>query len=486
MKDVGLWALAALVFAGAIPPLVGCYQFALAGVHRFRRRAAADAYWPRVALVIPAWNEGLVIGRTLDQLAALEYPAGRLRIYVVDDASTDETPEIVAGKARQYPGLIHPLRREKGGEGKAQTINHGLRTIVAEGWYEAVLIIDADVILTPSSLRRMTSHLADPTVGAVTAYIKEGSRPATYLNRFVAFEYVTAQAAARRAQNVLGAQACLAGGSQLVRRESLEEIGGEIDTTTLAEDTVTTFKIQLAGKRVIFEPNAIVWAEEPRKLDALWKQRLRWGRGNVQVTLRFRDVWFRRLSVGRLGGLSFAGIWFTVTLMPIFMVAAATGLVSLFLLDREFSNDVFRGLWAVNVFTYLFITLSSFSVDPQTARQCWREGLLFPGLISLSIIVWAAYPPILSGLGVDESNAGLTVFLLFIYSWLALSMVAANLVRRLELSGRLPRLVPPLLYLVGYGPLLTAMTAAAYLKEIQGAEMKWDKTEKTGQVGDLT
>ncbi len=258
------------------------------------------------------------------------------------------------------------------------------------------------MILTPPALRRMTRHLADESVGAVTAYIKEGSRPASYLNRFVAFEYITAQAAARRAQNVLGAQACLAGGSQLVRRESLEAIGGEIDTTTLAEDTVTTFKIQLDGKRVIFEPGAIVWAEEPRKLEALWKQRMRWGRGNVQVTLRFRDVWFQRWNAGRLGGISFASIWFTVTLMPIFMVCASTGLVALFLIDREFSNDVFRVLWAINVFTYLFITLSSFSVDPKTARGAWREGLLFPGAISLSIIVWAAYPPILSGTGLER------------------------------------------------------------------------------------
>ncbi len=482
-----MWVLAGLVFAGAIPPIVGCYQFGLAALHRLRR-ADDDvlAYWPRVALIIPAWNEGLVIGRTLDRLARLEYPPGLLRIYVVDDASTDETPEILAAKEREYPGLVFHLRRESGGEGKAHTINHGLRRIIADGWYEAVLIIDADVILTPPALRRMTRHLADPNVGAVTAYIKEGSRPAHFLNRFVAFEYITAQAAARRAQNVLGAQACLAGGSQLVRRESLEAIGGAIDTGTLAEDTVTTFKIQLDGRRVIFEPGAVVWAEEPRTLEGLWKQRLRWGRGNVQVTLRFRDVWFRRWRAGRLGGLSFAGIWFTVTLMPIFMIAASTGLVSLFLIDREFSNEVFRVLWAINVFTYLFITFSSFSVDPRTARQAWREGLLFPGAISLSIIVWAAYPPILESTGLNESNTGLTIFLLFIYSWLALSMLAAWGVRRLELSGHLSRLVPPLLYVVGYGPLLTAMTAAAYIKEIQGAEMKWDKTEKTGQVGELT
>ncbi len=48
-------------------------------------------------------------------------------------------------------------------------------------------------------------HFADPEVGAVTAYIKEGSRPANYMNRFIAYEYVNAQAGARRAQNVLGA-----------------------------------------------------------------------------------------------------------------------------------------------------------------------------------------------------------------------------------------------------------------------------------------
>ena len=83
---------------------------------------------------------------------------------------------------------------------------------------------------------------------------------------------------------MLGAQACLAGGAQLLRRESLEAIGGEIDTSSLAEDTFTTFNVQLAGQRVVFEPHAIVWAEEPRDIGGLWKQRLRWGRGNVQVT----------------------------------------------------------------------------------------------------------------------------------------------------------------------------------------------------------
>ena len=481
------WFLIVLVLAGTLPPAIGCYQFALAGLHAFRRgrEAMGAVLYPRVAVVVPAWNEGAVIERTIDRLLALDYPRDRLRVYVVDDASTDETPERVQGKAAEYPGSVFHLRREDGGQGKAHTINHGLRTIEGEGWFEAVLVIDADVLFTRDSLRRMTRHLSLPDVGAVTAYIKEGSRPRDYINRFVAFEYVTAQAAARRAQNVLGALACLAGGAQLIRRQSLEAIGGQIDTATLAEDTVTTLNVELAGWRVVFEPYAIVWAEEPADLGGLWKQRLRWGRGNVQVTSLYRWIWFRRWEWGRLGGIGFGLIWFTVTLMPVFMVCSSIGLISLFLLDSSLSVEVFRVLWAVNLISYLFVTLSSFSIDPETARGSWREGLAFPGLVSLTIILYAAYPPLFEGIGLEPHSVLWVVLTLFVYTWLSASMLAAYLVKRLEDSSHASWLVAPLLYVVGYGPLLCAMTAAAYWKEARGAEMRWEKTEKSGKVGDL-
>jgi cellulose synthase/poly-beta-1,6-N-acetylglucosamine synthase-like glycosyltransferase len=479
------WFLAALVFAGALPPATGCYQFVLAGLHRFRRgRRTIAPLHPKVAVVIPAWNEVAVLGRTLDHLLALEYPEDRLRVYVVDDASDDGTPELVRERAAQDSRVVH-LRRENGGEGKAHTINHGLRQLYEEGWFEAVLIIDADVLLTPSALRLMTRHLADPEVGAVTAYIKEGSNPGNTVTRFVAFEYITAQAAARRAQNVLGVQACLAGGSQLIRRAALDDVGGEIDTSTLAEDTVTTFKVQLAGHRVVFEPFAIVWAEEPGTIDGLWKQRLRWGRGNVQVTRRFRKVWFRRWRGGRLGGVSFGLIWFSVTLMPVFMVLSSVGLITLLFIDRDFSVETFQTFWAVNLGTYLFITLSSFSIDPRAARRSLLQGLAFPGLVSLLVIAYATYPPLLDGLNIEEDSTVWWITILAVYSWLSASMLAAEVVHRLSRNPRLWWLTSPLLYLVGFGPLLCAITAAAYGKELRGAEMRWDKTEKTGKVEEL-
>src|SRR5690606_31768992 len=144
----------------------------------------AGAYLPNVAVVVPAWNEGLVIGASIDRLMSLDYPQDRLRVYVVDDASTDDTPDVVRAKASQYPGQVFHLRREVGGEGKAHTLNFGIARILQDEWMQALLIMDADVIYLPDSLRKLTRHLADPEVGAVTAYVAEGSSKPNYLTRF--------------------------------------------------------------------------------------------------------------------------------------------------------------------------------------------------------------------------------------------------------------------------------------------------------------
>ncbi len=494
MRSVIEGVLVGMVLVGATVLVVGCYQFALAGLNALRRPyRRAGPFFPRVAVVIPAWNEAAVVARTLDRLMDMAYPADRLRAYVVDDASTDETPAVLEAKVAEHPGRIVHLRRDRGGEGKSHTINHGLLRIIDEGWYEAVLIIDADVLFTRTALRRMTRHLADPGIGAVTSYIKEGSDPPNYLNRFVAFEYVTAQAAARRAQNVLGAQACLAGGAQLIRREALEAVGGQIDSTTLAEDTVTTFRIQLAQYRVVFEGNAVVWAEEPGSISALWRQRVRWARGNVQVTRRYSWVWLRRWVAGALGGLSFSAIWFSVTLMPLFLISASTGLITLLIIDRHLAVTAFVWLWGLTAFTYLFVTLSSLAVDRQVARRAWFEGVMFPGAISLALIAYGLGAPVVANLtGTDFRQWGLfkatpatDVLLIFADLWLTLSMLAAYLLKRLESWGRLRALVGPLLYVVGYGPLLCAITFNAYVAELRHREQVWEKTEKSGRVGEF-
>ncbi len=114
------WALVCLVLIGAVPLVVATYQFLLVGVHFLRLHyRRCGPYYPRTVILIPAWNEALVIETSVDRLMQLNYPAGRLRVYVIDDASTDETPELLRGQgtAVSGPGVPPAPRGRRAGQG---------------------------------------------------------------------------------------------------------------------------------------------------------------------------------------------------------------------------------------------------------------------------------------------------------------------------------------------------------------------------------
>lgn len=471
--------LVVFVMLGVVPPLVGAWQYLLIGLHGRRSHLRSTAaVLPRTAVLIPAWNEEAVIGASVERLLAMDYPADRLRVYVVDDASTDGTAKAVRACARRHRGAVVHVLNKSGGKGKAHALNRGLEVILADDWAEAVLITDADVQFEALTLRRMTRHLADPSVGAVTAYIREGSRPAGYLNRFIGYEYVTAQAAVRRSQNVLGAMGCLAGGAQLHTRANLAALGGRIDTSTLAEDTVTTFETQLAGRRSVFEPAAITWAEEPDGLPALWRQRMRWARGNLQVTRRYARIFFRPGVGGRLGGLTFGLGWFCVLLQPALMIAVTGALVALRLTDPPGAWESLRLIWSVTALCYVFTTAFTLLIDPETARRSWRQGILFPGIVSLGIIVYALAPGLVQPwLPVSADVVGW-----FLTFWLAGCMAVAWLAIAVERRRGGMLLSKVLLYLAGYGAFLCLVTLGSYVAELRGTERRWDKTEKSGRA----
>lgn len=487
------WIATAIVLLAVLPLIVAAIQTLAVTFHsRYYLRDAIE-YEPRVAVLIPAWNEAPVIPATIGRMLDLDYPPDRLRVYIIDDASTDATPEVMAKMIELHGSRVIHIRRENGGQGKAHTLNAGLEQVLADDWAQAILITDADVLFTPQSVAKMARHFADPKVGAVTAYVKEGSQPARYVNRFIAYEYSTAQAVARRAMNMLGAQACLAGGAQLHRRENLEAIGGRIDTTTLAEDTITTFETQLQGRKVVFEPNAHVYAEEPEGVRALWGQRLRWGRGNFQVTSKYRWLWFRRDRHPKLGSLRFGISWFVVLLQPFLLIASSISLIFLYFSDAQVQFAVFRLLWIINGIVYVIVILGAWAVDPKTLRRTWVEALLFPGVVSAALVIYSVFPLAVGALGVwlgeligispEVADFLGVTFTLFVYSWLGLSMAVAYAGKAIEkIPGVGKYLAMVLIFIGGYGSLLCAVTLAAVVAEVSGRKQVWVKTEKTGKV----
>ena len=480
--------------AATIPLLVAAYQVVLVLVHKHvylrhlrGRDNLEEATNLNVTILIPAWNEADVLHASVQRLCNLAYPQDKLRVCVVDDASTDHTSDIMSELIDTYGERVSCVRREHGGQGKAHTLNAGLDVILNDNWTAAVLITDADVLFTDNSITKMVRHFADPTVGAVTAYIKEGSQPGTWMTNSIQYEYASAQACARRGYNVIGTHACLAGGAQLHTVTNLRDLGGHIDTTTLAEDTVTTFNTQLAGRRVIFEPNALVYAEEPNSIRSLWGQRLRWARGNLQVTGKYLTVLANPLR-SRLGNPAFTVTWFAVLAQPFLMIAATCALLYLSIVTGTTASALFRYLWTTAFVVYLMVLAGVCAVDTATFKRTWKQGVAYPGAINLALMAIAIHPSFAARIADTSHTGGAHAgtgmwFTWFAYTWLAVSMAVAWLAKVVETpTGIRHWLSRVLLFLAGYGPLLCAVGIAAAAKQARRADNSWTKTEKTGRV----
>ncbi|HVC46151.1 MAG TPA: glycosyltransferase, partial [Terracidiphilus sp.] len=170
--------------------LVGLFAI----IDRLRRphRQASPGFQPRIAVLIPAYNEETVIVRTIRSVLNSDYP--NLHIIVVDDGSTDDTFEVSrrAYSAEISAGRVQVLTKQNGG--KAAALNFALER-THEEFYVG---IDADTVIATDAISKLIPHFEDPTVGAVAGNAKVGNRVNLW-TRWQALEYITSQNFERRA-----------------------------------------------------------------------------------------------------------------------------------------------------------------------------------------------------------------------------------------------------------------------------------------------
>src|SRR5207244_2060226 len=120
---------------------------------------------PKVTVQLPLYNEMYVAERLLDAVTALDYPADKLEVQVLDD-STDETMGIVARKVallRAEGFDVHHIRRENRVGFKAGALENGLHQATGE----FIAIFDADFVPQPDMLRKTIDYFSDPGVGMI-------------------------------------------------------------------------------------------------------------------------------------------------------------------------------------------------------------------------------------------------------------------------------------------------------------------------------
>ena len=289
-------------FAFFYPIVMACFWI-VGGVYyylrRERKRPRPDAPPPMVhapfaSVLVPCFNEEDHIVDTITALSAQIYPD--FEIIAVDDGSSDRTPELLDALVADHPRLrvVHLSQNQ----GKANALRIG--TLAARSDY--LVCVDSDAMLDPHAVRWMVGHLIDgPRVGAVTGNPRIRNRT-TLMGRMQIGEFSAIIGLIKRAQRTYGRLFTISGVICAFRRTALHDVGYWSDRM-VTEDIDISWRLQLAGWDIRYEPNALCWILMPETIRGLWAQRLRWASGGVEVLLSHgRDVlaWKKRRMWGVL------------------------------------------------------------------------------------------------------------------------------------------------------------------------------------------
>jgi|TARA_B100000745_G_C20151015_1_gene394630 cellulose synthase/poly-beta-1,6-N-acetylglucosamine synthase-like glycosyltransferase len=272
----------------------GIHRLVIVALYQFGRSSAPRELntmkeWPRVTVQLPLFNELYVAERLLEAAAAIDYPAERLDIQVLDD-STDRTYEIVARKVaelrRRGVAIVHLHRTDRQGF-KAGALAAGLGSALGE----FICVFDADFLPPRDLLKRSLPHFGAPEVGMVQARWTHLNRDYSLLSRAQALQLDAHFVIEHAARNRSGRFFNFNGTAGIWRRETIED-AGNWQHDTLTEDLDLSYRAQVRGWRFIYLNHVEAPAELPVQISGLRSQRHRWTKGAVQTARKMLGrVW---------------------------------------------------------------------------------------------------------------------------------------------------------------------------------------------------
>jgi cellulose synthase/poly-beta-1,6-N-acetylglucosamine synthase-like glycosyltransferase/peptidoglycan/xylan/chitin deacetylase (PgdA/CDA1 family) len=264
--------------------------FAVIDRLRKRKNFAGPDYAPRVAVLIPAYNEEKVVVRTIRSVMMSNYK--NIRVIVIDDGSTDNTYRAAmdAYPADIASGRLTVLTKPNGG--KADALNFAVDRITEDVY----IGIDADGVIAHDAITNLVCHFANPRIGAVAGNAKVGNRVNLW-TRWQALEYITSQNFERRALDLFDVVMVVPGAIGAWRTQAVKD-GGGYHTNTVAEDADLTMNLLEQGYEVIYEDRALAFTEAPVDMDGLMRQRFRWSFGILQAIFKHRGAIARRRAMG--------------------------------------------------------------------------------------------------------------------------------------------------------------------------------------------
>ena len=238
-----------------------------------------EGFKPFVSIMIPAHNEESVITNTVENALKLDYP--NFEIIVIDDRSSDNTPNVINSLASKYENVIAMIREASAFPGKSAVLNDALK--IAKG--DAILVLDADATIEPDFLSKLVPRLEPADVGAVQARKIIRNKDVNFLTRCQNNEYTMDTQLQVGRDSVKGAVE-LRGNGELIKRTALEDIGGW-NNYTITDDLDMSTRLHIKGWDVRFCEDTCVYEEGITYLLPLFRQRRRWLEGTIRRYLEY-------------------------------------------------------------------------------------------------------------------------------------------------------------------------------------------------------
>jgi cellulose synthase/poly-beta-1,6-N-acetylglucosamine synthase-like glycosyltransferase len=274
-------------------------------------------------VLVTARNEEAVIGRTVENILALDYPADLLRVIVVADDCNDATAANAAAAGAEVLVKTEPARDK--GKAVRWALEHP--SIKDDPAWQAMIIFDADS-RPDADFLRVVEGAFNSGYRAIQARGESGGGLTAWTSRAYAFNTTQRNRAWHLARERAGFSAALTGAGVCLRRSLLDEVPWQ--TNTLTEDLEYAAKITMHGVNAHFLYDAIVRIQQPRRLGASVGQRLRWARGQLRTTLRFGPrLLLEAFTKGRPGNLDFALYLALPSTVPFQMLLVGLGLAGL-------------------------------------------------------------------------------------------------------------------------------------------------------------
>ncbi len=256
---------------------------------------------PPITVIIPAYNEGPMVMKSIASVALALYPKERLEILVIDDGSTDDTWRYIKQSAAQFPGRITPIRFPK---------NRGKRDALAEGFAKArgeiVVTIDSDSAIDPRALLAVAGPFRDPEIGAVAGKVAVYNRRRGIIPRMLHVRFILSFDLLRAVESSYRTVYCCPGALTAYRTSVVRSVLERWSTQTFwgvpctyGEDRALTNFILEAGFHTVYQRTAIVHTVAPETYGKLCKMFLRWDRSYIREEIRFQSIVWKRPLIPR-------------------------------------------------------------------------------------------------------------------------------------------------------------------------------------------